>query len=368
MANLPKSVPFNDLRRAISRQRVALSDRLAEVVDSGWFVQGANHDAFEREFAAFLGVGNCIGVANGTDALEIALRVVTAGRTGSVVMAGNAGGYAASAARRSGLTILWADIDPEWLLLDPLSVGQLLESQPVVAVVATHLYGNPVRMQELARLCREASVPLVEDCAQAAGARDGAVPVGTMGDIAAFSFYPTKNLGALGDAGAITTNTKELADEVRRMRQYGWGRKYIMEAQGGQNSRLDEIQAAVLRLRLLELPTLNDRRRSILQAYCDASSARIRMIPAKEHLGVAHLAVGLCDDRNQVRAQLRAQGIATEVHYPLPDHLQLPLAGQYNGWPLPVTEVTAHRILSLPCFPDLTDFEIEYVCQQLAAL
>jgi dTDP-4-amino-4,6-dideoxygalactose transaminase len=232
----------------------------------------------------------------------------------------------------------------------------------VDCVVVTHLYGRLANVEALADACRSASVPLVEDCAQAAGAVRGS-HAGTFGDAGTFSFYPTKNLGALGDAGAIVTNDATVAAQVRRLRQYGWGEKYVVEGLGGVNSRLDEIQAALLRHRLRGLDAANERRRAIVERYGDALLASVGRIPrARDRSYVAHLAVVVCRDRAALAATLRAAGIETAVHYPVPDHHQPALRRDVR---LPVTEELAGSVLTLPCFPELAEAEVERVCAAL---
>ena len=263
------TIPFNALGRAVQVQRDALDAAIGDVLDSGWFVMGPQHDGFERELAAYLGVDHCVAVANGTDALELALLSVGCRPGDTVVAAANAGGYGTAAARKLGLHVRYADVDAETLQMDTTSLAAVL-AQPARAVVLTHLYGHMAPVEQVRALCDAHGVALVEDCAQAAGAHRDGRNAGSFGDAATFSFYPTKNLGALGDGGAVVTPDASRAQELRRLRQYGWSQRYVADTPGGRNSRLDEMQAAVLRVRLPLLDAGNGRRRDIAQAYAKA--------------------------------------------------------------------------------------------------
>ena len=361
-------VPLNDLHRSMSAAEKELSDAVLRVLRSGWYVLGPEHNAFEAEFAAFCGVADCVAVANGTEALELALAAVTSSGD-RVVTVANAGMYSTTAIRRIGAIPVYADVDADTLCMSPDSLEAVLD-EGVRAVVVTHLYGRLAPVEEIVALCSPRGIAVVEDCAQAVGAERAGRRAGSFGDIAAFSFYPTKNLGALGDGGAITTNRAELATLARRRRQYGWVSKYVVDTPGGMNSRLDEIQAAVLRVRLPQVSGLNQRRRDILQAYQQAAAAggagRVAFVNDESH--VAHLGVLVTTDREPVRAALTAAGIAVDVHYPIPDHRQPVAAQEFSNIDLPVTEFVAHRILSLPLFPELREEEVDRVCRALRAI
>lgn len=360
------TVPLNDLQRAASDQEPALRDAVQAVVASGWYVHGPQHRAFEQEFADYTRSGHCVGVASGTDALGIALTAAASGARDVVVTAANAGAYTSVAALGSGLRPRFADVDPATHCLDPAALEPLLQPD-VCAVVVTHLYGRVADVEPLRELCDGAGVVLVEDCAQATGAHAGGTPVGSFGTVATFSFYPTKNLGALGDGGAITTDDPLLADRLRALRQYGWTSKYLIEVDRGRNSRLDEVQAAVLRVRLPLLEAGNERRRQIVRRYRSAAGGSVVVLDAPDG-HVAHLAVMECDDRAAAQLALSAAGVESDVHYPVPDHRQPTLAHLHDGRALPVTERLADRVLTLPCFPQLTDAEVDRVCDVLASL
>jgi dTDP-4-amino-4,6-dideoxygalactose transaminase len=364
-------VPLNDLGRAFAALEGPLRSAVDEVLSSGWYVLGPQHDAFEQEFAAAVGAAHCVGVGNGTDALELALLAVGCRPGDEVVTAANAGMYTATAALKAGLVPRFADVDPTSLLLTAETVAPALTAR-TRAVVVTHLYGRLADMAPLRDLCRAAGVALVEDCAQAAGARNEEGPAGSLGDVAAFSFFPTKNLGALGDGGAVVTNDDERAALVRRLRQYGWSSKYTVTEPRGRNSRLDELQAAVLRVKLPHLADWNARRRAIVSRYAEIlGNGRRRMVhgdAAESPAYVGHLAVMTTPERDADRALFTEAGIRTDVHYPVPDHQQPVMAGATAGLRLPVTEAAAAEILTLPCFAEMTETEIERVCDVLHKL
>jgi dTDP-3-amino-2,3,6-trideoxy-4-keto-D-glucose/dTDP-3-amino-3,4,6-trideoxy-alpha-D-glucose/dTDP-2,6-dideoxy-D-kanosamine transaminase len=362
------NVPVADPARAAAALRAELSDGFDRFLASGRYVLGPEHDAFEREFARFIGVRNCVGVASGTDALELALRAVWCREGDAIVTAANCGGYTTSAARRMGLRVRFADVDPDTLCLSRSTVETTL-AEDVRAVVVTHLYGLLADVEGIVAACRDRGIAAIEDCAQAAGARRDGRRAGTFGDAAAFSFYPTKNLAALGDGGAVVTNSDDVAERVRRLRQYGWDRKYEVSLSGGQNSRLDELQAAVLRIRLHRLDEWNARRRAIVRRYVAALARDIgRFVAGEGEEYVAHLAVAVVEDRERVRSALEAAGVGTDVHYPIADHHQPAWRDGYDDLRLPVTEHAVRHVLTVPCFPELSEAEIERVCEVLRGL
>ena len=280
----------------------------------------------------------------------------------------NAGFYTSSALASIGAQPVYVDVDPSTQLMALDLLREALASQRLDAVVVTHLYGRLHDMERLLAITEPAGVPVLEDCAQAHGAiRDGR-RAGSFGRAATFSFYPTKNLGAMGDGGAVVTNFDDVATRLRPLRQYGWNVKYCNSVPFGRNSRLDELQAAVLRAKLPFLDDWNDRRRAIARRY----SAEIRHphiatpgIPEDQSY-VAHLYVLRCEDRNDLRKHLADGGIATDIHFPTPDHLQ-PAAEAWPPHQVLVTETLVKNILSLPCFPELTDREIEAVINRVNA-
>jgi len=363
------SVPFNDLGRQRAWAGDAIDEAVARVVSSGWFLAGNEVREFERVFAAFCGAKDCVGVGSGTDALELALRAtgVTAGA--EVVMAANAGGYAALACIAAGGIPVFVDIDPRSLALDPEAAAAAVTSH-TVAVVITHLYGIAADVAALRHLLPD-GLPIVEDGSQAHGATRDGKTVGAMADLAAFSFYPTKNLGALGDAGAVTGTNSELLQLVRRLHQYGWTERYLAADPPGRNSRLDEIQAAVLRVKLESLPDRNRERVAIAERWADAapwpSVHRTAAAGAGGYVG--HLHVVRPADRPATVQELQAQGVATAIHFPIPDHHQPGIARHSRiANELPHTEDACRTVLSLPCFPELRADEVDHVATVLTSM
>lgn len=362
----PGKVPMNDLRRAVVDERAALLQSWGAVLDGGYFVLGSQHDAFERELAEYTEVPHAVGLANGTDALAIGLSALGVGPGGVVLTVANAGGYATTAILMIGASPRYVDIDEATLSMDLDQLTTALATGSPAAVVLTHLYGNAAPVLEVAAACRAAGVAMLEDCAQAAGLRVAGRHVGSFGDAGAFSFYPTKNLAALGDGGALITRDGVVADRARSLRQYGWDAKYNVALPQGRNSRLDEVQAAVLRHRLPGVDANNKRRRAILHRYAEALPSSVGRFVVGDH-GVGHLAVAVLDDRPRVIDAL-AETVATDIHYPVPDHRQVGWAGAGAAVKLPVTERMCERVLTLPCFPEMTDAEIDRVCEALRDL
>lgn len=359
------AVPVNDLSRAIQAQRTALDAAVADVLDSGWVVLGPQVSAFEAELAAFLDVGFVASVANGTDALTIALRALGCGPGDRVVTVANAGGYSTTAIHGVGATPVYVDVDAETALLTPATLAPALDLG-VKVVVVTHLFGAMADAAAIVDLCHSRGVRVLEDCAQSIGASSSGRNAGAFGDAAAYSFYPTKNLGALGDGGAVSTSDPELDAAVRSLRQYGWESKYRVERPGGVNSRLDEVQAAILRCRLPLLTPANEARRAIHARY-RAALGRGRILGQDGPAFVAHLAVLDVPDRARLQEACTEAGIGTDVHYPVPDHRQRGNRGFEIAGDLAVTEALSERILTVPCFPELTDVEVARVCEVLSS-
>lgn len=357
-------VPLNDSRRELDDEVLAA---LESVARSGWYIEGEQCRGFVSEFAAYCGVAHCIGTGNGTDALELALRAVGCGPGDEVAMVANAGMYAAAAAVATGATPVYADVDATRLLMDPASLAETISPSTRAAVV-THLYGGMAPMREITSIVKDVGIALIEDCAQAHGAVIDGRKAGSWGTAAAFSFYPTKNLGALGDAGAVVTDDDELAGRVEALAHYGWSDKYFAKVPEGRNSRLDEMQAAVLRRKLPGLDARNARRREILGRYADAATGTpLRFVHAGDSTSVAHLAVAVHPDRDALADRMRARGVSTSIHYPLLDTQQLALADHPGASKrLPVSEEAVTRIITLPCFPQMTDDEVSYVCECIA--
>jgi dTDP-4-amino-4,6-dideoxygalactose transaminase len=350
----------NDLSRHVARHRSEIDAAIARVMGSGWFILGPEVAEFEKRFAAYLGGAHCIGVGNGTDALRIALLAVGVSAGDRIATAANAGMYATTAILALGAAPFFLDVEASHVV--GLAEVERAVKSGVKAIVVTHLYGLGIAdIAEMAAFCRNRGVALIEDCAQAHGAIVGGRRVGTFGDAACFSFYPTKNLGGIGDGGAIVTNDEGLANRARRLRQYGWSAKYTVEMQAGANSRLDELQAAVLSALLPHLDADNARRRAIAARYSAALKAGIERPPEAGSAYVAHLYVIRTRARDSLRRHLQDNGIGSDIHYPIPDHRQHILTSACADVRLPVTETLANEVLTLPCFPEMTDDEVARV-------
>jgi dTDP-4-amino-4,6-dideoxygalactose transaminase len=348
---------------AATELRERLIAATERVLDSGWYVLGPEVEAFEREFAAWAGARHAVGVASGTDALTLALRANGVGPGDEVILPANALPTAFGVAA-TGARVRFADVRSDDLNLDPEDVARQV-TERTRAVVAVHLYGHPADVEGIAGAVNREHVMIVEDCAQAHGAALNGRPVGTAGDAATWSFYPTKNLGAFGDGGAVTTASEELAAQVRSLRQYGEQQRYV-STQVGINSRLDELQAALLREKLPFLPQWVERRRGVAAAY-DAALADTEVVlppvlPGARH--AYHLYPVQVRDRDRVLQALRDAGVAAGVHYPVGGHQQPSFADLYDG-PLPVTERLCGTLLSLPVHPYLALDEAERIAGKL---
>lgn len=344
-----------------------INEAVRQVLDSGWYVLGEQVKRFEAEFAAFHGMDHCIGVANGTEAISIALRAAGVRPGDEVITVSHSAVATAAAIEIIGARPVFADIDPITRCVDPATFEALIWKR-TRAVVPVHIYGQPADMDSIMRIARKHNVKVIEDCAQAHAAEIGGRRVGTFGDAAAFSFYPTKNLGAIGDGGAVITNSAGIAENVRADREYGWRERFISSSPG-YNTRLDEIQAAILRIKLRYLEHDNARRRAIAEQYDAAADGKVVCAPARTPgtLHAMHLYVVECDDRNSLGEALKSEGIGTGIHYPAAIHRQPAYAGRIRGCDrLPNTEALYKRILSLPMYPELTDEQVDRVCGALA--
>lgn len=358
----------NDLRRHTEPLEPELAAAAARVMSSGWFVLGREVEGFEREFAAYCETSHGIGVANGTDALELALTALGVGRGCRVATVANAGMYSSAAILAAGATPVYVDIDPDTHLMAPEALAKALAASPVAAVVVTHLYGAIADMPSLLAITNARGIPVVEDCAQAHGATRDGRKAGSFGALGAFSFYPTKNLGGLGDGGAVVTRSEDLARKVRQLRQYGWTSRYHAGLAGGRNSRLDELQAALLRVKLPHLDRWNARRRQIAALYSTGLRHPAIRPPRVAGGDVVHLYVVRAPDRDALRAFLADAGVPTDVHFPLPDYRQPALAPSLpRVLDLEATERACGEVLTLPCFPELTDAEITAIVDRLNA-
>jgi dTDP-4-amino-4,6-dideoxygalactose transaminase len=281
----------------------------------------------------------------------------------------NAGGYTPIAAAAIGCEILYCDVDEKNFVMDPRSLEKLL-SKEVKAVVVTHLYGNVAPVNEIKKMCEPFGIRIIEDCAQSFGAYENIMATGTIGHVGTFSFYPTKNLGAIGDGGALATNDPEIAERILALRQYGWTSKYKIDLPGGMNSRLDEIQAAVLRVGLSKLDLMNQKRREIVKRYSNAiENSRMSLITSFSPESAAHLAVLLLPEeisREDFRNYLTGLGIGTDVHYPILDSEQIALNSEITTQDIPISRSVIKKIVSIPLFPELTEVEVSHISQSLS--
>ena len=367
MSDRPALVPLANPLAMYESQRQAYDEALKRVLESGWYILGKEGEAFEREFAEFCQVKFCVGVANGTDAIALALRALGVGIGDEVITTSHSAVATACAIESTGAVPVFADIDPLTRCLSPESVESRITSK-TKAIVPVHIYGHPADMSSLGEIAQKRGLRIVEDCAQAHGAKIGDRPVGGFGDIAAFSFYPTKNLGAFGDGGAVITSDEALFEKVSLLRQYGWKKRYVSEVQGG-NSRLDELQASVLRVGLRVLPEKIARRREIAARYTKALSGS-RVLAPKEVAGTCHayhLYVVETEERERFMAFAESRGIGVGLHYPMAIHQQ-PAYVNYlrEGQSLPETDRLYSRIVSLPMFPELLESEVSRVSEMLS--
>lgn len=364
-------VPSMDLKAQHQRQQEDIAAALTRVVESGWYILGPEVEAFEREFARELGYAHAAGVASGTDALTLCLMALGIKRGDKVATVSHTAVATVAAIELVGAHPVLVDIDPITYTMDPAALEKTLRATgPVAAVIVVHLYGHPADVAAIAAMTRKHGAKLIEDCAQAHGASVDGRAVGTFSDAAAFSFYPTKNLGALGDGGLVVTEDTELMRRVRWIREYGWSARYISEIPGI-NSRLDELQAAVLRVKLPALKPGNERRTKIAMEYHRGLRETGLVLPTTQPNAthVFHQYVVRSKHRDRLRVRLQERGIATNIHYPVPVHRQPAYLDRLaiDADALRETERAAQEVLSLPMYPELTDEAIGAVIDAVQA-
>lgn len=354
-------ISINDLKRHNKSILSELQEVISRVIEGGWYILGDEVAIFETEFADFCGAKYCVGVGNGTDALELSLRALDIGPGDRVATVANAGMYSTAAILAVGAIPVYVDIADTSLTMDPRALSEVVEK--VRAVIVTHLYGQMADIESLIQITERVRVPVIEDCAQAHGAQKKGRSGGVWGLCGCFSFYPTKNLGALGDAGAVITSDENFAKKIRQLRQYGWTRKYLSKLPGGRNSRLDELQAATLRVKLRHLDHWNNMRRRIAQSYSKEFQRLGLIVPYNfERDYVAHLYVVRTPRRDQLKEHLTKRGIMTDIHYPIPDYLQDSIKALIpTTLSLDITEKSCREVLTLPCFPEMTELEVRRV-------
>lgn len=355
-------IPFLDLRAAYLELKPGIDAATARVLDSGWYILGPELEAFEAEWAAYCEARHAVGLANGLDALTLALRALEIGSGDEVIVPSNT--YIATWLAVSGVGAVPVPVepDPATYNIDPVRIAAAITPR-TRAICPVHLYGQPADMDPILGIARAHGLRVVEDAAQAHGARYKGRRIGAHGDIACWSFYPGKNLGALGDAGAVTTDDEGLAERIRLLRNYGSRQKYVNE-EAGVNSRLDPVQAAVLRVKLSVLDDWTERRRAIAAAYADGLAGRGLTLPHVPDWAEPawHLYVVRSPERDALQAQLHEAGVGTLIHYPIPPHMQTAYAGLGMApEALPLARRLADEVLSLPMGPHLTPQDMRKV-------
>jgi dTDP-4-amino-4,6-dideoxygalactose transaminase len=359
-----EEIRFFDLRQQYALLAPELEETLRRVLEKGSFILDEEVEQFETEFAGYCEVSHAVGVASGTDALQLALRACEIGPGAEVLVPSHTAVGTVAAIELTGARPVFVDIELQRYTLNPDALEQAIT--PLTrAIIPVHLYGCPAEMQPILDFARQNDLLIIEDCAQSHGALYRGRKTGSLGNVAAFSFYPTKNLGAYGDGGMVVTNDESLAEKVRLLRQYGWKERFISHVKG-LNSRLDELQAAILRVKLKHLDDWNDHRRNLARLYIQrlSTSGLELPIPPLEDRHVFHQFVVRHPQRDALRRSLKDKGVQTAVHFPLPVHLQPAYAdlGSAAG-SLPVTEKIAGEILSLPMYPELSEAQVEFITQ-----
>ncbi len=370
-------IPFNDLTRLSEPLRSQIREVVGELSVSGKYILGSHVEQFEEHLARYLKVKFAVGVATGTDALALALTALKVENGDLVLTVSNAGAYTTIAAKSIGAEPVYVDVSRSTLQMtlkdfeETLEICQANKLRPK-ALVVTHLYGQlNSEIQEIVKFAHANNISVIEDCAQALGAKSDAGMAGSFGDISTFSFYPTKNLGASGDGGALATNDFELNGRIRKLRQYGWGEKYRIEVSGGRNSRLDEIQAAILSLKLPFLDGWNQRRKEVHARYIRSANEKVVFFSsAQNSTFVAHLSIIYPGQigRHAAEKLFADSAIQTSRHFPVPDHKQNLDLKFADLVPLPVTEWSSEECLSIPIFPELQEEEIVRIETALAGL
>jgi dTDP-4-amino-4,6-dideoxygalactose transaminase len=346
--------------------REEIDAAVLRVLGSNRYILGPEVDALEQEFADFIGTTSAIGVANGTDALELAIRALAIGAGDEVITVSHTAVATVAAIEAAGAIPVLVDVDPNFYTLDPSQLAEVL-SPRTRAVIAVHLYGQAADLDAIGKFCKVHGLALIEDVSQAHGAKWKGKRLGSIGDIACFSCYPTKNLGAIGDAGLITTNDAKLAHKVRMLREYGWEQRYISDL-AGRNSRLDELQAAILRIKLRHLDADNGKRRTLADRYSKALESSAILVPKvrADVEPVFHLYVVRVKNRAELMGGLKTKDIYPGIHYPVPIHLQAAYKGRIRtASSMKTTETLAQDVLSLPLYPELQPEEVDQVVNAL---
>lgn len=363
----PNKIHPVDLSAQYRSIRAEIDAALAGVLEKGEFILGDEVSRFEQEFAQYCGVRYAAGVASGTDALRLALLAGGIGPGDEVITVSHTSVATVAAIEQTGATPILVDIDPKRYTLDPEKITPVLSNR-TRAIIPVHLYGCPADLNPILEIASQRHIFVVEDCAQAHGARYQAHMAGSCGHISAYSFYPTKNLGAYGDAGAIVTNDSSLLNKVKSLRQYGWEQRYLSKVKG-YNSRMDDLQAAVLRVKLRHLDDWNAQRRRLARVYSLllADTGLILPYQPADCYHVFHQYAVRHPQRDRLRRRLEEKGIQTSIHYPLPVHLQPAYANLgYQRGDLPKTETVAEQVLSLPLFPEMSEDAVLRISEQIS--
>src|SRR6202040_2146798 len=367
----PVPIPQTDPRAAYLAQKSEIDAAIARVLESGQYILGPVAERFESDFAAFLGLAHGIGCASGTDAIELALRACGIGAGDLVFTVSHTAVATVAAIERAGAIPVLVDIEAGGVVMETAGLAAGWRKPPPgrpAAILPVHLYGEPADLITIGELARAQGLRVIEDCAQSHGAHYRGRPAGSFGDIACFSFYPTKNLGALGDAGIIATEDSSLAAAAREIREYGWRERYV-SARSGINTRLDPIQAAILAVKLPRLERDNQRRQAIAARYDEGlASLPIALPPRRVNAShVFHQYVIRSQKRDRLREHLRAAAIGTGIHYPVPVHLHPAYRGRVAAGPtgLRNSERVAGEILSLPIYPQLADAAVDRVIGEI---
>lgn len=360
-------IPFVDLTRQHAQIATELHAAMQGVLESGWFIQGPKLEAFEREFAAYCQVDHCVGVGNGLDAIVLLLRAYGIGPGDEVIVPTNTFIATWLAVTAVGATLVPVEPDEQTHNIDPARAAAAVTPR-TRCIIAVHLYGQPADMDPLMAMAREKGIIVIEDNAQAQGALYKGRPTGSLGHAAATSFYPGKNLGALGDGGAVVTQDAEIARKVRMLRSYGSEKKYDHQVLGC-NSRLDEIQAAILSVKLRQLDNWNRERQAIAARYAELLPRTVVQCPTVPSWAqpVWHLYVIRSPQRDALQSHLQAHGIQTVIHYPVAPHQQACYAAQMPSAHYPLAEQLSKEILSLPMYPGLTEAEQRRIAEVVAS-
>jgi dTDP-4-amino-4,6-dideoxygalactose transaminase len=357
-------VPFLDIKRQDESIKDDIQFAIKRVVEHGWFILGEEVESFEKEFADYCSVRYCIAVGSGTDALHLALVSLDIKEDDEVITVANSFIATALSISYVGAKPVFADIDPITYTISPGEIEARI-TEKTKAIIPVHLFGQPAAMEEILKIATAYNLKVIEDACQAHGTIYGNRKVGGLGDIGCFSFYPGKNLGAYGDGGALVTNDDTIADRLRLLRNYGQKKKYE-HALKGFNSRLDEIQAAILRVKLKHLNGWNKKRKAIANQYAAMLKGVPVVLPPQNKGSSWHIYPIRTKERDKLQEHLQWNNITTIIHYPIPIHLQMAYGDDgYHSGELPITEQYANELLSLPLFPEMTDDEIEFVSNKV---